>query len=176
MAVLDKTETDALTRFGLGWLITLKGSELYHTEIAINAFGRERYEEIIDWMTEASVYPRWLIELLFDDFLAYKQARAMLEDVDEPLVIAILPDFAQHLFLLNTKENRRLDMLLAGKHIDHDTAGTTAPLGSFDELNKTVGIFVKFGIDYHEELWQDDVRFLHGACLIPTGITAVPAS
>jgi len=175
MVVLDKTETDALTRLGLGWLIALKGVKLYHTDLAIKAFGRERYEEIIDWMTDASVYPRWLVELLFDDFLAYRQARTKLEDLDEPLVIAILPDFAQHLFLTNTPENRQLDLLLAGRPIDHDTAGTTAPLGSFEEIEKTVGIFRTHGIGYHEELWQDYIRFPHGACLIPSGITAVCA-
>lgn len=175
MVILDKTETDALARFGLGWLIALKGAELYHTDLAIKAFGRERYDEIIAFMTEASVYPRWLIELLFDDFLAYRQARTKLVDLDEPLVIAILPDFAQHLFLINTPENRKLDMLLAGRPIDHDTAGTTAPLGSFDELDKTVRIFIEYGIGYHEELWQDFIRFPHGACLIPTGIAAVCA-
>lgn len=169
-----EADTDGLERQGLGWLSVLKGTELFHTHLAIEAFGQQRYDEIIAWMTEASVYPQWLIELLFDDFLAYRIARSKLKDVNEALVIAILPDFAQHLFLVNTPENRALDMLLAGQPIDHDTAGTTAPLGNYEQLRKTTGLFAEHGIRYHPLLWEDYIRFPGGACLIPSGITALP--
>lgn len=173
---LDSAKTDNLERYGLGWLRALRGAPLHHTDLVVRAIGRERYEQIIWWMTEASVYPQWLIEILFDDFLAYKIARSNLDDVNEPLVIAALPDFAQHLFLINTAENRAIDNLLGRGPIDHDTAGTTAPTGSLKEMEKTIGIFTKHGIDFHPELWQDHVRFCGGACLIPSGILALDAA
>jgi hypothetical protein len=172
---LDDT-TDNLERYGLGWLRALKGAALYHTDLAVRAIGRARYEQIISWMTEASVYPHWLVEILFDDFLAYKIARSKLNDVNESLVIAALPDFAQHLFLINTAENRAIDKLLKRGPIDHDTAGTTAPTGSLEEMEKTIGVFTKHGITFHPELWRDHVRFNGGAYLIPSGIVAPEAT
>ena len=178
MAVLDldDAKTENLERYGLGWLRALMGAPLYHTDLAIEAIGRERYKQIILWMTEASVYPHWLVEILFDDFLAYKIARSKLDDVNEPLVIAALPDFAQHLFLINTAENRAIDELLQRGPIDHDTAGTTAPTGSLAEMEKTIGVFTTHGIAFHPELWRDHVRFRGGACLIPSGILALEAT
>lgn len=174
--ILDDAKTANLDRYGLGWLRALKGAPLYHTDLAIRAIGRERYEQIILWMTKASVYPQWLVEILFDDFLAYKIARSKLVDVNEALVIAALPDFAQHLFLINTAENRAIDELLKRGPIDHDTAGTTAPTGSLEEMEKTIGVFTNHGIAFHPELWRDHVRFRGGACLIPSGIVAVQAA
>ena len=168
-------EREDLDLYGLKWLSALQGSTLYHKGEVVSRFGEEFWDEVITRMDETTIFPRWLCELLLDDYLAYLLARATLADKDEPLVANLLPDQAQHIFILYTKEWLNLCMSLAGEPIHHDPASESALVNTAAATAKTVGLFQRHNIGYHPMLWEDHHRFPGGALAVPTGIRPRPA-
>ncbi len=160
----------SLTDLGLDWLAPLEDADLYHTALITDLFGADVYWELLERMTATTVFPQWLCAVLLDDYLAYCLARATLTDLNEPLVACLLPDQAQHVFLLYDEQRIALHHSLAGDLIWHDPAGESALVNRTPDIEKTRGIMDANGIGYHDLLWQDDVRFPDGAVCIPTGI------
>lgn len=170
-AVTAERGLDAL---GLGWLNDLQGSELYHKHMLVDRWGEEFWDEVVTRMAATTVFPRWLSEIMLDDYLAYLLARTKLDDLNEPLVATLLPDQAQHVLILYTLEWSRFCYDLAGEGnlIHHDPASESALVNLKEDIAKTVGVFERHGIGYHALLWQDHIRFPHGAEVIPTGVQA----
>lgn len=170
-AAVDKS-LNGLQDFGLEWLYELEGSVLYHKDVIVSRFGEAFWTEVIDRIDATTVFPRWLCELLLDDYIAYLLARVTLANRDESLVANLLPDQAQHVLILYTKEWLELCMDLAGEPIHHDPASESALVNLEPATAKTLEIFCRHNIGHHPLLWQDHLRFPNGAVVIPTGIKA----
>ena len=164
-----------LEDLGLGWLENLREAPLYNMHLITDLLGPAFYEELLSRMAASHVYERWLCEYLVDDCLAYWSARCMLADRNEPLVITLLPDMAQHFFMLYDDERIALQEAMAGELILHDPADSAALVNLPEAIAKTRRLMDKHGIKYHDELWQDHLRFPDGAIAIPTGVMSAAA-